>query len=481
VTPYSFELAAVAALVLGSIALRATARNRHVRRRQRLTLLLAFAWLAVEAALALGTYTPETAAMARSLARVALALSIINFVVVAGVNPLREDRAPERFPVILQDTVIVVLFAVAATFILRERVLALSAVGAVVIGFALQDTLGNAFAGLAIQTEKPFHVGQWIRVSDFEGEVTEITWRATKLRTKQNTFLIVPNNIMSREAVLNYSEPIIPTRITLDVGVAYETPPNVVKAALLDAVRRSPMVNIDPPPDVLVVDFAASAITYRVRFWIDDYEFDEETKDQVRSAIWYVFRRQGIEIPWPIQIEYSREEAPARLPDTTARLARTLGEVEVFASLSEPDRHELADGAVERLYARGEHVVRQDDPGNSMFVVCDGEMEVVIEPGARRVATIGRPGFFGEMSLLAGAPRSATVRALTDATLMEISTDAFRRFVLEKPDVLERISASALRRRDELARTREDAAAATAPRESHDSFLARVRRFLRIV
>ncbi|MGE3842730.1 MAG: mechanosensitive ion channel domain-containing protein, partial [Vicinamibacterales bacterium] len=196
---FSIELVLVAALCAASLALRATSRNRHVRRRQRLTLILAGAWIATEFALSSATLSPSVAATVRSIAEVGLALALINFVVVAGVNSHRVDRAPEGFPVILQDTVIVVLFALAATLLLRERVLALSAVGAVVLGFALQDTLGNAFAGLAIQTEKPFDVGQWIRVADREGQVMEITWRATKLRTKDNSFLIVPNNVMSRE------------------------------------------------------------------------------------------------------------------------------------------------------------------------------------------------------------------------------------------------------------------------------------------
>ena len=90
-----------------------------------------------------------------------------------------------------------------------------------VVGFALQDTLGNAFAGLAIQIEKPFRVGHWIRVGDFEGHVAEVTWRATKLRTKAGNFVIVPNNIIAKEAITNYSEPTVPTRLEVEVGVSY--------------------------------------------------------------------------------------------------------------------------------------------------------------------------------------------------------------------------------------------------------------------
>src|SRR6185503_7310922 len=145
-----------------------------------------------------------------------------------------------------------------------------SAVGAVVVGFALQDTLGNAFAGLAIQSERPFKVGHWIKVGDFEGRVSEITWRATKMRTKTGNFVIVPNNIVAKEAITNYSEPAAPTRLELEVGVSYSASPLAVKQAMKDAMAQALHVLQSPPPDVLLVGFDASSMNYRARFWIRD-------------------------------------------------------------------------------------------------------------------------------------------------------------------------------------------------------------------
>ncbi len=100
---------------------------------------------------------------------------------IVAINPLRADRISDRFPNIVQDSLIVGMFFVIATVVFKETILTASAVSAVVVGFALQDTLGNAFAGLAIQVEKPFRVGNWIKVGDFEGKVSQVTWRATKL------------------------------------------------------------------------------------------------------------------------------------------------------------------------------------------------------------------------------------------------------------------------------------------------------------
>ena len=117
----------------------------------------------------------------RSFEHLAFAAALINLLVVALINPLRADRVPDAFPSILQDAIVIGVLVLVATFVFDDKLLTTSAVGAVVVGFALQDTLGNAFAGLAIQSEKPFKIGDWIRVGEFEGRVAEVTWRATKL------------------------------------------------------------------------------------------------------------------------------------------------------------------------------------------------------------------------------------------------------------------------------------------------------------
>ena len=138
------------------------------------------------------------------------------------------------------------VFAVVGTLVLGERIWTVSAVSGVVVGLALQDTLGNMFAGLAIQVEKPFRVGHWVKVGQFEGQVREITWRATKLRTKTGNVTVVPNNIVSREAITNYSEPAAPTRIEVEVGVTYETPPTEMKQAVAEALASVPRVLREP-------------------------------------------------------------------------------------------------------------------------------------------------------------------------------------------------------------------------------------------
>lgn len=453
--------------------------NRLVRRKLRLSLLLFVAYVVVDLVTALYGYRFSTATLEQlnAFGKLALAAGIINAAVFLLVNPLRVDRVPERFPIILQDFFVIALILLASTF-LSSQLVTTSAVSAVVIGFALQDTLGNAFAGLAIQSEKPFHVGHWVRVGDFEGRVAEVTWRATKLRTKAGNFAIVPNNIVAKEAIINYSEPAAPLRLEVEVGASYLVPPNKVKAAMMEAIRHSSRVLAAPAPDVLLVGFDASAINYRARFWIDDYGQDDPAKDEVRTAIYYAFQRHDIEIPWPLQVQYERDWVP---PDVSKRVAeeeQLLASVDLFATITPELRNQIALSAPMAVYGSGETIVRQGEEGQSMFVVLSGTVSVVLQPSREEVARIDRGGYFGEMSLLTGEPRSATVIAVGDVVVVEIGADLFRRLATAHPEAIEKIGMAAMVRRSGLDQMK--SVSAEAITVSTTTLMTRMKRFLRL-
>jgi small-conductance mechanosensitive channel/CRP-like cAMP-binding protein len=468
-------LAGATALVV-TLALLAAVRSRFVRGRLAFSAWLLLAFLGLEAALGQGL---GDGALVSALARLVFVLALVNLVVALLVNPWRDHRPSDRFPAIVQDVAVIGLFLVIATVLLREQLLATSAVGAVVVGFALQDTLGNFFAGLAIQIEKPFRVGHWIRVGDREGQVQEVTWRATKLLTKDGQFLILPNSIISKEPILNYSEPTVPTRIEVDVGTSYLTPPNDVRLAIGRALDNAPLVMQSIAPEVHLHAFGPSSLDFKVRFWIEDYARELEARDQVRTLLWYEFRRANIEIPWPIQIEYSREEQPVRTGADVERAAAQLASIDLFATLPADTRARLAREAADHLFAAGEAIVRQGDDGNSMFVVLRGAVDVVLEPSGQRVASIASGGFFGEMSMLTGDPRTATVRAGGDVQVLEIAAGDIRRLAQDNPGLLEHISTVVATRRVGLAQAEATAAAAAAEQiQTPDSLLARIRAYL---
>ena len=453
--------------------------NRLIRRKLRLSLILLLAYVAADVVMVFYGHrlSTDTQTQLAAFAKLALAAALINAAVFLLANPLRVDRVPDRFPIILQDAIVIALILLASTF-LSQQLLTTSAVSAVVIGFALQDTLGNAFAGLAIQSEKPFHVGQWVRVGEHEGRVAEVTWRATKLRTKTGNFVIVPNNVVAKEAITNYSEPAAPFRLEVEVGASYLASPNQVKAALMEALRHSSRVLAAPAPDVLLMAFDASAITYRARFWIDDYAADDPARDEVRTAIYYSFQRHGIEIPWPIQTQYEKEWKEPDISDRVAEEERLLASVDLFATLPPELRHQIALSAPMAVYGSGETVVRQGDDGQSMFIVLSGTVSVVLEPSREELARIERGGYFGEMSLLTGEPRSATVLAVGDVVVVEIGADLFRRMATVHPEAIEKIGMAAMVRRAGLEQVKTATAGAVTVETT--TLMTRMKKFLRL-
>ena len=479
-TDIALRVAIGTGVLLLALVIRAASVNRLVRRKLRISFFLALVYVVVSLALGRFALTPDMAARVVAVIQLCMALAIINLIVVTAINPLRADHVPERFPNIVQDTIIIGLFLMVATVVMQEKFLTTSAVGAVVIGFALQDTLGNMFAGLAIQVEKPFRVGHWVGVGGFEGLVSEVTWRATKLRTKTGNLVVLPNAFISKEAIVNYSEPAAPTRLEVEVGVSYGVPPNQVKAALTEAMANVPMALASPPPDAVVADFGASAVIYRIRFWVNDYSKDTIARDQARSAIYYSLRRHRYEIPFPIQTEIQVEPVPERASERIERVMGALRPVDLFLPLTGDQMMELAARAGERIYGQGEVIVRQSEAGSSMFVIKRGSVRVV-EASGRELATIEPGGYVGEMSMLTGQPRSATVLAVEDCEAVELTAESLREVALANPEMVTRISAVVAARQADLDRQKAEAAAGRpAVAEVQRSLLARIQAFLRL-
>jgi CRP-like cAMP-binding protein len=155
-----------------------------------------------------------------------------------------------------------------------------------------------------------------------------------------------------------------------------------------------------------------------------------------------------------MQIQLEREWKEPSLNEKSAEEERLLAGVDLFASLPPELRHQIALSAPMAVYGSGETVVRQGEEGQSMFVVLSGSVSVVLEPSRDELAHIQRGGYFGEMSLLTGEPRSATVLAVGDVVVVEIGADLFRRMAAVQPQAIEKIGMAAMARRAGLQQVR---------------------------
>lgn len=307
--------------------------------------------------------------------------------------------------------------------------IATGAVASVVLGLALQETLGNFFAGIALQAEQPFRLGDVIQTGGVEGRVEAFNWRATTLTTVLDSRVVIPNAAVAREAV-----EVFPSRWTtrrvLTIPAPYGTPPQQVARVVLGAVAGVPGVADRPAPQVRLASFDESSVGYEMLYSISDALQGPAVDATIRERVWYAFARTGISIPFPhqVQVPYEPPE-PAEDEDPVAERARWLGEVELLAPLTVEERDRLAETARTLLYCPGEAVIRAGADGASMFVVLRGRVEIRVphDNGVRvRVAELGPGEVIGEMSLLTGEPRSADARAVDEVEVLEVRREDLR-------------------------------------------------------
>ena len=323
-------------------------------------------------------------------------------------------------------------------------VIATSAVLTAIIGLALQDVLNNLFSGLVIEVEAPFAHGDWVRVGHFEGAIEETGWRTTKLRTRVNELVTLPNSFLGKEAIVNYSRPDPLYGDTVHFTAAYEAPPNLVKEAALDVLLAHPHVVRDRAAEIYLYAYRDSDIDYAIRYWITDYARLELTRSEILSNLWYAMRRAGVRMPFPVRDVFIHPVEALPAADARPRLRV----VPLFAPLADKEVDRLAERVQRETFGVGEAVVHEGDPGESFYIIESGAAEVTVRVGGapHAVGFLRAGDFFGEMSLLTGEPRTATVRVTADLSVLEIDRDSFREILVANPAILEPVSEYAAKR-----------------------------------
>lgn len=307
-----------------------------------------------------------------------------------------------------------------------------STVVSAVIGLAIQDMLANVASGLALQMERPFKVGDWLLIGSHEGVVTQLNWRTLTLLTRDRHEILVPNSMVAKTEVINFCRPSTLQRAHTYVGVAYGHPPGVVKAALARAASSCPEVLAEPPVEILVKSFDESAIQYDVRYWINDFGRLLQILDDVNSRVWYELQRQNLTIAFPqrdVTVRTASDEQETQAAERRrSEIFSVLRPLPVFAPLSDDQIRTLVGGAALQRFMDGETLVEQGDSGDSLFVIRSGGVRIdksVHGGPAATIATMGAGEFFGEMSLLTGEPRTASIVAGEETQVVVVSKESF--------------------------------------------------------
>ncbi len=377
-------------------------------------------------------------------------------------------RRGRETPALIRDllTIAILLLALSVGLWWQEDIsftglITASGATAVILGIALQTVIQDLFSGLSVNLEGSYAIGDWLTVyaehaEPTYGRVTGITWRATFLTLEDGRQLMVPNHVVTSNPVLNHSRPREGKRLSIEVSVDIRVPcDRVIDMLLGEAMKVSRMKNMltRPAPSVVIDRISADAIFYLVRFYIDPDAIMPSTAQSLMYRAMLDVVQQNV-IPLPVtQIEMT----------SPPNLSVALGEAEIrdglrhaalfLNVLDEAQAALLAGRCKTSQFAQGAVLMRQGEPASSMFIILEGAAAITINAAVgepREVAVLATGDIVGEMSLMTGAPRSATVTALTRLRTLEVTKESVAELLQKSPGLLQRFSQVLAERQEQL-------------------------------
>ncbi len=400
-------------------------------------------------------------------------------------------------PRIVQDVIVAIASLVACVTIASKAnvnlsgIIATSAVFSAVLGFSLQDVIGNIAGGLALQLDSSVEEGDWVKVGDVSGRVVQIRWRFTAIETRNWETVIIPNSVLMKSQVtlLGHREhKPRQWRRWVYFNVDWRHQPSDVIEAVQNAVRAQehPLIAKDPQANCILLDMADSYGRYAVRYWLKDFAVDDPTDSDVRTCIFFALQRAGMHPAIPARAVFVTEENSDRQQVKTekqlARRKKLVDAIELFSTLSEDERLAVAAQLKYSPFTAGEIMTRQHAQAHWLYLMEDGraEVDVQVDGIERSVAGLTGPNIFGEMSLLTGEPRAATVKALTDVECFRLDKATVGTLIAAQPELAHQLADLLAQRRVALLSAREgvDAEALEARRKAEATdLLAKIKQF----
>ncbi|HVG35325.1 MAG TPA: cyclic nucleotide-binding domain-containing protein [Pyrinomonadaceae bacterium] len=363
-------------------------------------------------------------------------------------------EAPNLIRNIFSIIAYVIVFTILSKIFIKgvdlTTVLATSTAFGLIIGLALQETLGNLFAGASLHADKPFQVGDVITVSQHTGVVESVTWRAVKIRTFTNHIVLISNSNASKEYIQVFPRDNLNARLVF-FNTVYSNVPARTIHVVREAVRDVPNVSPQMTPIVRIKNLGDNGVDYEVKYWLEDYARYNDTDALIRQRIWYAFQREGLglDFAFPTRTVLMQQVEQNDQPADGHAVIDRLSAVDIFRPLTDAETAALAEATVCHGFAPGELVIRAGTKGSSMFIVHRGRVDVQIADNGRprTVATLKEGDFFGEMALFTGEPRTANVVAQEETEVLEIGHQAVKRLFDTNPALVESLSRTIAERR----------------------------------
>ena len=342
-----------------------------------------------------------------------------------------------------------------------SKVIAALGVGSLVIALALQDTLSNLVSGFLLIFESPFQVGDWVRVNDVEGEVLEVNWRAVRLRTPDHDVVIIPNGVLGKETIYNYTllYPLHGDRVTFTFS--NEEAPNRVIPVLKVAALAVEGILAEPEPEVRPLKFTDHQAEYEVQYCIADFTNASTIQGQFITNVYYAAKRHRLMLPMPFEKHYVLPDYPSDGQDYVPDILKALAALPIFRVLDETVLDTLAHQAEVKYYGAGETIIHAGEIDAGICILLQGQIILSCPDHAGNTQVISyleTGDLFGEMSLLRNEPSWVSVTALQDVELVVLNGDAvfsvaqqqsnfaleMNRFIDERKKMVQRATESSL-------------------------------------
>jgi branched-chain amino acid transport system substrate-binding protein len=329
--------------------------------------------------------------------------------------------------------------------------LATSGIFAVILGYAAQSTLSEVISGLALSLSKPFKTGDSVQVDGIWGNVVETSWRSVTLRNYEGNLIVLPNSKISGMRLINLDLPNNNTRHHIPFIMDIEAPPSRVREVAMAAMHSVPSVLRTPSPMVLFKNFVDKGVAYEAIFWHENPNVYILRRDEVGGALWNAFARASLPFAVDRLMVSKRADYLPAMPAVDPALEReqllaVLNGAEMFRTLPESARRGIVGAYQRHVYGEPELIVRQGDPGSSMFVILSGRVAVLLnQPDGppKKMAELRAGDSFGEMALMLGEGRNASVQALSQVILAEIPKEAMQPVLQNHPECTELLAQQA--------------------------------------
>jgi len=379
---------------------------------------------------------------------IVVALSLFNVLLFTGAKVgTWQSEMPQLFRDLVRSILIAIGIAIVLSAVfgvdLKGAFTALG-VGGVVIGLALQDTLGNLFSGVALLFERPFEIGDWLEVDGQKGKVIEVNWRSVHIMTRDLEQLIVPNSVLAQAVIRNYNQPEQQHVEPVIIGFSYDDPPNKVKRIMRETALRTAGVLCDPAPIVQTISYDDFSIAYKVRLFLADYSKVPAIRDEFVTRIWYAAQRGGLSIPFPIRDVYHHHTPKLAADEPLRRLAGYMKSLPSLAMVDDEVLEELAAHASLVHFGHGEVAIDQGQKDVKLhFVLAGSAIATTLSNVTDRLQTVAemtRGDFFGYSALLANEPSPMTITAVEDLEVLVLETDAVQSMLNQTPRFSQQLS-----------------------------------------